>query len=41
MDIQYGVDKAAMLILLLLAIIIQIICDVLSFRKRNKWQDST
>lgn len=40
MNIQYGIDKLPMLILLVFAIIIQILCDGLSFRKRNKWQEN-
>ena len=40
MPIQYGTDKASMIVLLAISIMVHIICDWLSFRKRSKWQDN-
>lgn len=40
MPIQYGADKVSMIVLLVNAIVIQLISDWLSFRKRSKWQDN-
>jgi magnesium-transporting ATPase (P-type) len=37
--IQYGTDKVSMVVLLILATVIQMISDWLSFRKRRSWQD--
>ena len=39
-DIQYGTDKTSMLVLLVAAIAMQVLCDTLSYRRRNKWQDN-
>lgn len=39
MKIQYGTDKASMIVLLVLAICVQIISDWLSFRKRRQWTE--
>ncbi len=41
MPIQYGTDKTAMIVFLVLAVIIQIIADWLSFRKRSIWEDNS
>lgn len=40
MPIQYGTDKASMIVLLVLAITVQILVDWLSFRNRRKWTEN-
>ena len=40
MPIQYGTDKTSMIVFLVLAVVIQIIADWLSFRKRSHWEDN-
>ena len=37
---QYGHDKAALVVLLLLAIILQTVADWMGFRKRRQWSEN-
>lgn len=38
--IQYGTSKVGMIIMVILAIIIQIISEIISLRKRRSWEEN-